>query len=157
MQKTNAMRLLEEANISFIPYEYDVVQGVDAMSVAKYLNKPTEQIFKTLVTEGNPREHFVFVIPAGCELDLKKAARVVGQKGLTMLPQKRLLSTTGYIHGGCSPIGMKKMFPTFIDEAAELFDTICISGGKVGLTLELNPKELAAFIRAFFVDLTQGN
>ena len=154
MQKTNAMRLLEDGGVTFQSYEYDATQGVDAVSVARYLQKPTEQIFKTLVTEGNPREYFVFVVPAGSELDLKKAAKAAGQKSLSMLPQKRLLPVTGYIHGGCSPIGMKKDFPVFIDETAILFDTICVSGGKVGLTLEVDPNQLAAFVKAPFVDLT---
>ena len=150
------MRLLKEARIDFVGYEYDASRGVDAVSVAKSLQKPVEQIFKTLVTEGKPREYFVFVVPACNELNLKKAARAAGQKSVEMLPQKRLLSTTGYIHGGCSPVGMKKLFPTFIDESAILFDTICVSGGKVGVTLELNAEKLANFIGAKFCDLTSG-
>ena len=157
MQKTNAMRLLTEAHVDFQAYEYDPAEGIDAKSVAVALHKPAAQIFKTLVTEASPNECFVFVVPADSELDLKKAAQSVGQKSVSMLPQKRLLSMTGYIHGGCSPVGMKKAFPTKIDETAMLFDTICISGGKVGLTLEVNVSQLRTFLDAELVDLVRRN
>ena len=159
MIKTNAMRILETAGVAFKTYEYDTKEGVDAISVANYLNKPSEQVFKTLVTQSPTAqhgfEHFVFVIPSAQELDVKKAARAAGVKNLEMLPLKKLTPLTGYIHGGCSPVGMKKQFPTFIDETAQLFDTICLSGGRVGLTLELNAETLAGAISAKFADLTK--
>ena len=157
--KTNVMRILESANIPFTAYEYDVKLGIDALSVARQLQKMPEQVFKTLVTQSPTQthsfEHFVFVIPAANELDLKKAAQAAKVKNLEMLPMKNLLPLTGYIHGGCSPIGMKKPFPTFIDETAILFDTICVSGGKLGGTIELNPNQLSDFIQAPFYDLTK--
>ena len=154
MLKTNAMRLLAEGRVAFEVHTYDIEQGVDAMAVARFLNRPPEQMFKTLVTEAAPHTYFVFVVPANSVLNLKKAAKVAGVKNLNMLPQKMLLPVTGYIHGGCSPVGMKKSFPTFIDETAVLFDHIFLSGGKLGLTLELNAEELASFIGAHFADLT---
>ena len=158
MLKTNAMRILEQVGVPFKVYEYDPKQGVDAVAVARYVNRPTEQVFKTLVTEAPTLQHsfshFVFVIPADKELDVKKAAKAAGVKSLEMLPLKKLTPLTGYIHGGCSPLGMKKKFPTFIDETAILYDTFCVSGGKVGLTLELNAEQLAGAIQAQFADLT---
>lgn len=158
MLKTNAMRILEQAGVPYKTYEYDPQKGVDAVAVAQYVNRPTEQVFKTLVTESPTNqhsfEHFVFVIPADKELDVKKAARAAGVKSLEMLPLKKLTPLTGYIHGGCSPVGMKKNFSTYIDETAILFETICVSGGKVGLTLELNAEQLAQAIKAKFYDLT---
>ena len=157
MIKTNAMRIIETAGVPFKVYEYDPKEGVDAVAVAKYVNRPTEQVFKTLVTEAPTSqhgfEHFVFVIPANAELDVKKAAKAAGVKSLEMMPLKKLTPLTGYIHGGCSPVGMKKAFPTFIDETAILFDTFCVSGGKVGITLELNAEQLARAIGAQFADL----
>ena len=159
MLKTNAMRILETAKVNFKVYEYDPKESVDAVSVAHYVNKPEEQVFKTLVTESPTAQHgfshFVFVIPANTELDVKKAAKAAGVKNLAMMPLKKLTPLTGYIHGGCSPVGMKKEFPTFIDETAVLFETFCVSGGKIGLTLELNAEELAQAIHAKFADLTK--
>ena len=114
-----------------------------------------EQVFKTLVTQSASREHFVFVVPANAELDLKKAAKVSGQKNIEMLPSKQLLPLTGYIHGGCSPVGMKKPFKTFIDETAILYDHICVSGGRVGTNLAIEPETLAKFIGADFADLAK--
>ena len=159
MLKTNTMRILETAGVQFKVYEYDPKEGVDAGAVAKYVNRPAEQVFKTLVTEAptdqHSFQHFVFVIPANTELDVKKAAKAAGVKSLEMMPLKKLLPLTGYIHGGCSPVGMKKAFPTFIDETAILFETFCVSGGKIGLTLELNAEQLAQAINAKFADLTK--
>lgn len=158
MIKTNAMRILETEGITYKPYAYEPTDGVDAVSVARYINKPVEQVFKTLVTQADDGQHgfkhFVFVIPAGNELSVKKAAHAAQVKDLQMLPLKKLLPLTGYVHGGCSPLGMKKSFPVFIDETALLFDTFCISGGKIGLTLEMNAEQLAAGIGAMFADLT---
>ena len=159
MQKTNAMRILETVKVPFKAYEYDPKEGVDAIKVADYLHKPVEQVFKTLVTESPTQQHgfnhYVFVIPANCELDVKKAALTAHVKSLEMVPLKKLTPLTGYIHGGCSPVGMKKNFPTFIDKTAILFETICVSGGKVGLTLELNAEQLAGAISAGFANLTK--
>lgn len=158
MIKTNAMRILETAKVKYVAYEYNPTAGIDAVSIARYINKPVEQTFKTLVTQApnsqHGFEHFVFVIPANGELSVKKAAQAAGVKNIEMLPLKKLLPLTGYVHGGCSPLGMKKDFPTFIDETAVLFDTIFLSGGKIGLTLELNAEQLAAAIGAKFADLT---
>ncbi|MBR1600200.1 MAG: Cys-tRNA(Pro) deacylase [Alphaproteobacteria bacterium] len=158
MLKTNAMRILETAKVDYKAYKYNPTVGIDAVSVARYIKKPVEQTFKTLVTQSANMQHgfnyFVFVIPANSELSVKKAAQVAGVKDIEMLPLKKLLPLTGYIHGGCSPLGMKKDFPTFIDETAVLFDTICLSGGKIGLTLELNAENLATAIGAKFADLT---
>ena len=153
MIKTNAMRLLEGEKIPFICFEYRPQTGVDALSVAGYLKKDPKTIFKTLVVISPEHECFVCVVPATSELDLKKAAKAAGVKSLEMLPLKKLFPTTGYIHGGCSPVGMKKQFQTFIDVSACSLPTFCISGGKVGLTLEVSPKVLADFLKAKFVPL----
>lgn len=156
-EKTNAIRLLENGNVPFRFYEYDVSDGrIDGKSIAEKIGESPDQVFKTLVTQAPPgKDYFVFVVPASGELDLKKAAKACGRKSIEMIPQKLLFPLTGYIHGGCSPIGMKKLFPTFIDETAILFDKICVSGGRIGTNLGLKPEELAAFINAQFVDLTK--
>jgi len=156
--KTNAIRIVETAGIPYNVYEYETAGGVDALSVAKYVNRPAERVFKTLVTEAPTGQHgfvhYVFVIPATAELSVKKAALAAGVKSLEMLPLKKLLPLTGYVHGGCSPLGMKKNFPVYIDETARLFETFCVSGGRIGLTLELNAEILAQTIGAGFADLT---
>ena len=156
-EKTNAIRLLENGNVPFHFYEYDVSDGrIDGKSIAEKIGESPDQVFKTLVTQAPPgKDYFVFVVPASGELDLKKAAKACGRKSIEMIPQKLLFPLTGYIHGGCSPIGMKKLFPTFIDETAILFDKICVSGGRIGTNLGLDPEKLAAFINAQFVDLTK--
>jgi Cys-tRNA(Pro)/Cys-tRNA(Cys) deacylase len=156
-EKTNAIRLLENGNVPFRFYEYDVSDGrIDGKSIAEKIGESPDQVFKTLVTQAPPgKDYFVFVVPASGELDLKKAAKACGRKSIEMIPQKLLFPLTGYIHGGCSPIGMKKLFPTYIDETAILFDKICVSGGRIGTNLGLDPEELAAFINAQFVDLTK--
>jgi Cys-tRNA(Pro)/Cys-tRNA(Cys) deacylase len=158
MIKTNVMRILETLKIAYKVYEYNPQNNLDAVSVAGFVGKPAEQVFKTLVTQAPTDQHgfanFVFVIPGNQELSVKKAAHAAGVKDLEMLPLKKLLPLTGYVHGGCSPLGMKKNFPVFIDETAILFDTFCISGGKIGVTLELNAESLAEGINAQFADLT---
>ncbi len=152
--KTNAVRLLENAAISFTSYEYDVSDGeIDAQSIARKLNVEGDRVFKTLVAESPDKEHFVFVVPAVGSLNLKKAARTAGVKSIAMIKQKELLPLTGYVHGGCSPVGMKKLFPTFIDETAILFERIFVSGGKVGLNLEIAPEDLCGFVNGEFADL----
>ena len=155
MIKTNVERLLENAGIPFTPYEYDVSDGaLDAVSIAKKIGKDPDQVFKTLVTEAPGPEYYVFVIPGPATLDLKKAARAANVKSIAMIPQKKLLPLTGYLHGGCSPIGMKKILPTFLDETAILYETICVSAGKIGTNVELNPESLAEYISAPMTDLT---
>ena len=153
------MRILQNANIPFDVHQYDSSKGIDAQSVALSIGKTQEQVFKTLVTQSPTLQHtfeyFVFVIPSNAELDLKKAAHAANLKTLEMLPLKKLQPLTGYVHGGCSPVGMKKAFPTFIDESALLLTTFCISGGHIGLSLEMNPNELSNLIHAKFCDLTR--
>lgn len=153
-EKTNAMRLLEVNNVVYRSHEYDPEKAISALEVAKSLNENPEQVFKTLVTTSKSKNHYVFVIPGNAELDLKKAAKAAGEKFIELIPQRELLPLTGYIHGGCSPIGMKKQFATFIDETALLFDSIIISGGRICFQVELNPNDLAALIQANFYDLT---
>ena len=152
--KTNAVRLLGAAKIPCEEKFYDVSDGrIDALAIAEKIGEPPEQVFKTLVTYSNKKEYFVFVVPAVAELDLKKAAAAAGVKSIEMIPSKTLLPVTGYVHGGCSPVGMKKLFPTFIDETAILFEKIFVSGGKVGLNLEISPEDLAGYVSADFADL----
>ena len=154
-EKTNVVRILEAAGIPCTAYEVPLEKGQvpDGVTAARLIGKPPEQVFKTLVAEGPKGEHFVFVIPVAETLDLKKAARAAGVKSIAMLPQKKLLPLTGYVHGGCSPVGMKKLFPTFIHNSAENFDKIYVSGGRIGTTICLDPKELAEVTRAQFADI----
>lgn len=152
--KTNVMRILEKENITYQVHFYDPDKGIDGVSVAAQLGQDPQAAFKTLVTQGKSRAFYVFVIPVGATLNLKRAAGACGEKSIEMIPQKILLPTTGYIHGGCSPVGMKKAFPTFIDETAQLFDTICVSAGKVGAQVELAPDDLLRLTGAQYVQLT---
>jgi ybaK/ebsC protein len=155
MVKTNAMRLLDQANISYRTVEYEVDENhLAGEHVAEQIQMPLDQVFKTLVAKGEKKGIQVFCIPVNTELDLKKAANTVGDKKIEMLHVKDLLSTTGYIRGGCSPIGMKKKFPTFMDETAELFDEISISAGVRGCQIILNPMELVKFMEIQLADLT---
>ena len=157
MEKTNVLRLLDNAGIPYRALEYSAEDGrIDALSIAEKTGIPPEQCFKTLVTENPAHEHFVFVMPATSGLDLKKAAKVSGSKSIAMILQKTLLPLTGYIHGGCSPIGMKTLFPTFIEETAQLYDEIGVSGGRIGLTVVIDPADLATFIGAQFADLEKS-
>ena len=154
MTKTNAMRQLETAGIQFDTLEYDTSDGdVSGIGVANKLGKEPECVFKTLVTVGKDGGIFVFVIPGNVELDLKKAAKAAGEKYVEMIKARELEPKTGYVHGGCSPIGMKKLFPTFIDETAQMHDAIVISGGRTGLQIEIAPEKLADVINAGFYDL----
>lgn len=156
MEKTNVMRLLAQQGIAFVPHDYDN-SITDGETIAQLLGEDPMQVFKTLVTVGNDGGHYVFVIPVCATLDLKKAAKAAGVKSIQMIKQKELLPLTGYVHGGCSPVGMKKPFPTFIEESATLFDTICCSAGKVGYQVEVNAEALAAFVNARFSDLISIN
>ncbi len=153
--KTNVMRVLEREHVAHSVHFYDADGNFDGVSVARKVGRDPETVFKTLVTGGKSRGHFVFVIPVAEELDLKKAASAAGEKNVEMLPVKELLPATGYVRGGCSPIGMKKPFPTFIDETAQLCDTIVVSGGKIGTQVELSPDDLARLTGAKFADLTR--
>lgn len=153
MKKTNAMRILESENIDFEIIEYSTKDGIGGVDVAEKLGEDKDRVFKTLVTESKEGENFVFVVPVSSELDLKKAAKASGSKKVEMIPQKKLLPLTGYVHGGCSPVGMKKEFKTFIDSSAENLDFFYISGGKVGMQIKLNPKELVNLIDGEFADI----
>lgn len=147
-EKTNAARLLDAAGIEYelVPYSYSE-EDLSAESVAAELNEPIEQVFKTLVLHGDKTKEFVCVIPGDMEVDLKVAAKISGNKNCEMLHVKYLLPTTGYIRGGCSPIGMKKPFPSFIHESALLYDYIYISAGKRGLQIKINPQALIDFVK----------
>lgn len=153
--KTNAMRLLDAAGITYTSHTYDASDGsIDGVSVAQKLGEEPERVFKTLVTVGASRNYYVFVLPVENELDLKKAARTVKEKSIEMIPVKDINKVTGYIRGGCSPIGMKKQYPTVVDETAILFDTIIFSGGKIGFQIEMAPDDLFALIGAQACDIT---
>ena len=150
--KTNAMRILEREKIEYEPSECDPTV-TDGVGVAKLLNRDVSITFKTLVTEGAKKTCFVFVIPVAETLDLKKAAAVCGQKSIAMIKQKELLPLTGYIHGGCSPVGMKKPFPTYIHSSAEGIERISVSGGRVGLQVMLKPSDLIKITNGTFADI----
>lgn len=142
-EKTNVMRILDKKKIKYKTYCYANTEAISGVEVASVLNQNPNQVFKTLVTIGKTRTNYVFVIPVEKELDLKKAAKSVGEKSVEMIKSKDLLPTTGYIHGGCSPIGMKKSFVTTIDKSAEDFETIIFSGGKIGYQVEMSLEELS--------------
>ena len=153
--KTNAMHMLEKAKITYQFHEYDHEDGaIDGVSVAEKLQQNPDQVFKTLVTQGASRQFYVFVIPVAKELDLKKAAKTVKEKNIAMLPVADLLKTTGYIRGGCSPIGMKKQFVTVVDGSAQKQDTIMVSAGRIGAQVQLSPMDLAAVTGAVFAAVT---
>jgi Cys-tRNA(Pro)/Cys-tRNA(Cys) deacylase len=154
LTKTNVMRMLSQAGIVFTPHEYEYDENdLSGIHVSDKLNIPEEQVFKTLVTKGAKGGIYVFCVPVSNELDLKKAAKAAGDKSIAMVHVKELLSLTGYIRGGCSPVGMKKRYPTFIEETAQLYDTIAVSAGQRGVQVELNPEDLAEFIGASFADI----
>lgn len=152
-EKTNVMRVLEQKNIPYTAHTYPADGAIDGVSVAKMLGQSVEQVFKTLVVKGASGGYYVFDIPVAENLDLKKAAKAVGEKSVAMLPQKELLPLTGYVHGGCSPVGMKKQFPTVFHETVILFDTICVSAGKIGYQVEVSPDALMELIGAQAADL----
>ena len=152
--KTNVMRILDQKKIKYTPYYYDPNEAIAGVDVAKYLGENPKQVFKTLVTVAKSNNHYVFVIPVEAELDLKKAAKAIGEKNVEMIKQKELLPLTGYIHGGCSPIGMKKFFKTVIDESAKDLNTIFVSAGKVGAQVELAPCDLEKVIKIEYRNLT---
>lgn len=154
MKKTNAIRQLESSKIEFDVIEYQFNEDeIDAISVAKKINADPEQVFKTLVCINNENNYFTFVIPGNYDLDLKKAAVISGSKKIELIKAKDLLNLTGYIRGGCSPIGMKKQFQTFIDESAQLFEKIYVSAGVRGMQILIAPAYLATMIEGTFADL----
>ena len=153
-EKTNAVRIVERIKISYKTHTYDSSQAISGVEVAQQLGQNPNKVFKTLVTTGKTGKHYVFVIPVAESLDLKKAAKAVSEKSIEMLKQKDLLALTGYVHGGCSPIGMKKFFTTTIDETAILCDTIIFSGGRIGLQLEMTLESLQKAIRLQTAQLT---
>ncbi len=151
--KTNAIRLLEQKKIPFTIHNYVDSGVISGMEVADVLGEDPERVFKTLVTVGKSGEHYVFVVPVNKELNLKKAAAASGEKNISMIKSKELLGLTGYIHGGCSPVGMKKFFRTFLDKSAENHQTIMVSGGKIGYQIEIAPGELGKVIRFTMEDI----
>lgn len=153
-EKTNVMRVLEQHNIPYTAHFYPADGPIDGVSVAAFLGQDPEQVFKTLVTKAASGNYYVFDIPVAENLDLKKAAKAVGEKSIAMIPQKDLLPLTGYIHGGCSPVGMKKQFPTVFHETLVLFDTICVSAGKIGAQIEAAPQDLIQLLGAAAADIT---
>lgn len=155
-QKTNVMRILDQKKIPYEARHYPHgAEAVDGLAVARALGEDPAGVFKTLVTRGSKGGYYVFVIPVAEELDLKKAARAVGEKSVSMLHVKELLPLTGYVRGGCSPVGMKKQFPTVLDESVEGLDTIVVSAGKIGAQVELAPAALCGLIRGKFAPVAK--
>lgn len=158
IKKTNAVRILEQKKISYNMVTYDKSDGrIDGVSVAQKICKAPELVYKTLVTQGNSKEFYVFIIPVKEELDLKKAAKAAGEKKMEMIPVKDILKLTGYIRGGCSPIGMKKNYKSFIDSSALGIDKVVVSAGKIGAQIELELEELTRVIGAKLVDIIKDD
>ena len=152
-EKTNVMRTLEQKKIPYTAHSYDPEGPIDGVSVAQTLGQPPEQVFKTLVTKGASGAYYVFDIPVAENLDLKKAAKAVGEKSVAMLPQKELLPLTGYVHGGCSPVGMKKQFPTVFHETVNDLELVAVSAGKIGHQVQVKPADLLNLLRAKTADV----
>lgn len=152
-EKTNVMRILEQKKLNYKTYSYATTEAISGVEVAEVLEQDPNQVFKTLVTIGSSKNNYVFMIPVHKELDLKKAAKAVGEKSISMIKSKELLPLTGYIHGGCSPIGMKKQFRTTIDASAANFETIIFSAGKIGYQVEVAPEELKKVVRFELKDI----
>ena len=153
--KTNAVRIVEKSKVPFVVQTYDHSDGaIDGVSVAAKLGQDPAQVYKTLVTRGASKNLYVFVIPVAKELHLKKAAKTVGEKSIEMIHVSEINKLTGYIRGGCSPVGMKKLYPTTIDSSAETLDRFFVSAGKIGMQLGINPVELAKLVNAKFADIT---
>ena len=151
--KTNAMRILDKHKIAYKTYCYADTGAVSGTEVAAALGQNPAQVFKTLVTTGKSGTHYVFMLPVAAELDLKKAARAVNEKSVEMLKQKDLLPLTGYVHGGCSPVGMKKLFPTVFHSSVENLPTVIVSAGKIGYQVEVKPADLMGLVRAETADI----
>ena len=152
-QKTNAMRILDKNKIAYTVNTYECDEFIDGVTIADMLGQPYESSYKTLVAVGKSGGHYVFVLPIAAELDLKVAARTIGEKAVELIHVKELFALTGYIRGGCSPIGMKKAFPTVIDESVTAFDTVIISGGRVGAQILISPNDLIKVTRAKTADI----
>lgn len=153
IEKTNVMRILEQNKIPYNSFCYADTDAISGKEVAEVLNQNEQQVFKTLVTTGNSKNHFVFLVPVCSELNLKKAAKCVSEKSIEMIKSKELLPLTGYIHGGCSPIGMKKQFKTVIDESAKKFGKILFSAGKIGYQVEVDLNDLKKILNFDFADI----
>ena len=155
-EKTNVMRVLDQKKIPYTPHHYAHPNGaVDGESVAALIGRDPSCVCKTLVTQGASKKYYVFVIPVGRELDLKAAAKAAGEKSIAMLPQARLLPLTGYVHGGCSPVGMKKQFSTVLDQSVENLEAIVVSAGRIGAQVELAPADLAGLVGAVFAPVAK--
>ena len=155
-EKTNVMRILDQKKVPYTPHHYAHPDGaVDGASVAALIDKDPASVCKTLVTQGASKKYYVFVIPVLKELDLKAAAKAVGEKSIEMIRQAQLLPLTGYVHGGCSPVGMKKQFPTVFDQSVEGLDTITVSAGKIGAQVEAAPAALAGLVGGIFAPVTK--
>ena len=155
-EKTNVMRVLDQKKVPYTPHHYAHPDGaVDGASVAALIDKDPASVCKTLVTQGASKKYYVFVIPVLKELDLKAAAKAIGEKSIEMIRQAQLLPLTGYVHGGCSPVGMKKQFPTVFDQSVEGLDTITVSAGKIGAQVEVAPAALAGLVRGSFAPVTK--
>lgn len=152
-EKTNVMRTLDKKKINYKFHSYTNTDAIGGAEVAEALGENPNKVFKTLVTVGKSGNHYVFMVPVNCELNLKKGARAVGEKKIEMIKSKELLPLTGYVHGGCSPIGMKKQFKTVAHETAKDYDTIMFSGGKIGYQVEMSPLDLSKIIRIDFADI----
>lgn len=156
MEKTNVMRILDQKKINYNSYYYGNTDAVSGIEVAKILKQDDNQVFKTLVTVSVSKKYYVFMVPVACELNLKKAAKSVGEKSISMIPLKDLLPLTGYVHGGCSPIGMKKNFPVIIHQSAKNFSSIIFSAGKIGYQVEVSVSDLASLLSCQFSDIVEG-
>ena len=155
-EKTNVMRVLDQKKVPYTPHHYAHPDGaVDGASVAALIDRDPAAVCKTLVTQGASKKYYVFVIPVLKELDLKAAAKAVGEKSIEMIKQAQLLPLTGYVHGGCSPVGMKKQFPTVLDQSVEGLDAITVSAGKIGSQVELAPAALAGLVRGSFAPVSK--
>lgn len=153
ISKTNALREVEAAHLPHDFVTFPCEGALSGTQVAELLGEDPDRVFKTLVTQAKSGQHYVFMVPVACELDLKKAAIAAKEKAIAMIPAKELLPLTGYVHGGCSPIGMKTAFPTFIDETAQLYDRILFSGGRIGCQIEMSPFDLQGLVGLAFADL----
>ena len=151
--KTNVMRILDGKKIPYEMHTYEADPTLSGEEIANILGENPDCVFKTLVTQGKSGQYYIFVVPVKCELDLKKAAKKTGEKSISMIKQKDLLPLTGYVHGGCSPIGMKKAFPTFIHQTAEAFEKIFVSAGRVGAQIELSPHDLVTVANAKYAEI----
>lgn len=152
--KTNAMRILDSMKIAYKTYTYECDEFIDALKIAEQLGLPFEKVYKTLVTQGHSKAYYVFVIPIAQELDLKKAAISVGEKSVAMIPVKEINNITGYIRGGCTAVGMKKLYPTRIDSSAETLPQMIVSGGRLGMQIELAPSDLLRACQGAYAELS---